>query len=239
MDGAVVTDILEELCTAGRQLEALGLSPGSSGNISVRVGDELQMSPTGVALGSLVPGELSVLSPDGQDGYAHVRGPRPSKEVALHDVFYRSDPEARCVIHLHSTYAVAASCLPAWSAYSALPPVTPYLLMRVGNIPLVPYAPPGDVVQARSLLDLDLQFHAALLQNHGPVVAGSTVAEALARAVEVEEAAKIALALGHRADVRLLDEQEAAVLSARYGQPWGPAAPTEPPTDRAATTPSS
>jgi ribulose-5-phosphate 4-epimerase/fuculose-1-phosphate aldolase len=234
-----VTALLETMCTAGRQLEALGLSPGSSGNISSRVGDELHMSPTGVALGSMSPDTLAVLSPGAQGGYTHVRGPRPSKEVALHDVFYRSDPEARCVIHLHSTYAVAASCLPAWSAYSALPPITPYLLMRVGNMPLVPYAPPGDADQAHSLLDLDFQFHAALLQNHGPVVAGTSVEEALARAVEVEEAAKIALALGHRADVRLLDEQEAAVLSARYGQPWGPAAPTEPPTDRAATTPSS
>lgn len=229
-----MSELLEAMCTAGRELESLGLSPGSSGNISVRVGDELHMSPTGVALGSLSPSELSVLGPDAQGGAVHVRGPQPSKEVALHDAFYRRNPQLRCVIHLHSTYAVAVSCLPAWSAYSALPPITPYLLMRVGNMPLVPYAAPGDAAQAQSLTELDFPFHAALLQNHGPVVAGVTVGEALARAVEVEEAAKIALALGNRPDVRVLNEREAAVLSDRYGQPWGRTAPDA---HRASTTP--
>lgn len=216
-----MSGLIETMCAAGAELNSLGLSPGTSGNISVRVEDRLHMTPSGVSLGGLHAAELSVLAVDEGGASRHIGGPRPSKEVALHDVFYRLNADFRCVIHLHSTYAVAASCLPAWSEFSALPPITPYLLMRVGNIPMVGYAPPGDFDQAESLQRLDCQFNAVLLANHGPVVAGATVEDALARAVEVEEGAKIVLALGNRSDVRLLDHEQAAALSSRYGQPWG------------------
>lgn len=214
-------ELVEKMCAAGKELNALGLSPGTSGNISVRVRDELHMSPSGVSMGRLQPDQLSRLADGRTRESRHVGGPTPSKEAALHDVFYHLDADFRCVIHLHSTYAVAASCLPAWSEYSALPPITPYLLMRVGNMPMVGYAPPGDFEQAQSLQHLGFKFNAVLLQNHGPVVAGVTVEDALARAVEVEEGAKIALAIGCRTDVHLLDAQQAGVLAARYGQPWG------------------
>lgn len=215
-----MTTLDEQLCAAAAQLSDLGLSPGTSGNISVRVGNEIHLSPSGTSLGTLQPTGLSVLSME-SDPAEHVAGPRPSKEFGLHEALYRRDPEAVCVIHLHSTHAAAASCLTPWAEHSALPPLTPYLLMRLGNLPLLPYHPPGSPEQASELLALDIECHGVLLQNHGPVVAGSTVGEAVARAVEVEESARTVLAVAHRSDVRLLDDDEAEHLASRYGQPWG------------------
>lgn len=214
-----MSNLLAEACRGGRHLESLGLSPGSSGNISVRVGDQVHISGTGQALGALSEDSLSVmeLAPD---GLAHVSGPRPSKEHGLHGALYHRDPEAVCVVHLHSTHAVAASCLPPWQEHSALPPLTPYLLMRVGNLPLIPYHPPGDADQARLLRELDIECHGALLQNHGPVVAGRTVSEAVDRAIEIELAAQTTMLVGHAPGVRVLNVDETRHLTTTYQQPW-------------------
>lgn len=215
-----MTALDEQLCAAAAQLSDLGLSPGTSGNISVRLGQEIHLSPTGTSLGTLQPSGLSILSME-DDPAVHVAGSRPSKEFGLHEALYRRDPEAVCVIHLHSTHAAAASCLDPWAEHSALPPLTPYLLMRLGNLPLLPYRPPGSPEQANDLREISFDCHGVLLQNHGPVVAGSTVDEAVARAIEVEEAARTVLAVAHRRDVRLIDDEEAHYLAGRYGQPWG------------------
>ncbi|HIT75600.1 MAG TPA: class II aldolase/adducin family protein, partial [Candidatus Avipropionibacterium avicola] len=192
-----MTPLDDQLCAAASHLSDLGLSPGTSGNISVRVGDEIHLSPSGTSLATLQPSGLSVLSM-ASDPSEHVAGPRPSKEFGLHEALYRRDPEAVCVIHLHSTHAAAASCLAPWAEHSALPPLTPYLLMRLGNLPLLPYHPPGSPEQASDLREISFECHGVLLQNHGPVVAGNTVDEAVGRAIEVEEAARTVLAVAHR-----------------------------------------
>ncbi|GAA5165699.1 class II aldolase/adducin family protein [Ornithinimicrobium tianjinense] len=224
-----MSTVVQQMCRAGKHLAELGLSPGSSGNISVREGDRLYLSPTGVALADLDEGSVAVtaLSPNGLDPLS---GPRPSKEASLHAAMYLRDPSVTCVVHLHSTYAVAASCLPPWTAYSALPPLTPYLVMRLGNLPLVPYRAPGDPSQAQLIGDLTLDFHGVLLQNHGPVVTGVDVQQAVDRAVEVEVAARTAVLIGDRPRARLLSEQECRALARHHGQPWGLATAEETPT---------
>lgn len=204
-----------ELAAAGAHLAALGLSPGSSGNLSVRDGDRVLITPTGANLTSIDPDHLTALDLNG----AHLDGPRPSKEFPLHVAFYRRDPEARAVVHLHSRHAAAASCRPAWSARSSLPPITPYFVMRVGQTPLLPYAPPGDPRQAAELEQLAFPFRAALLQNHGPVVSGTTVDAAVDAAVELEETAALLLSLG-QLPARVLTPQEAQELAHKYGTPW-------------------
>lgn len=214
-----MSDLLSEACRGGRRLEELGLSPGSSGNISVRLDGHVHISPTGQPLGSLREDDLSVMAL-GEDGLTHVSGPRPSKEHGLHAALYLRDPEAMCVVHLHSTHAVAASCLPPWTEHSALPPLTPYLLMRVGNLPLIPYHPPGDAAQADLLRELSIECHGALLQNHGPVVAGRTVAEAVDRAIEIELAAQTTMLVGRAPGVRVLTDSESEHLTSTYRQPW-------------------
>ncbi|WP_428957289.1 class II aldolase/adducin family protein [Streptomyces sp. cg35] len=204
-----------ELAAAGAHLAALGLSPGSSGNLSIRDGDRVLITPTGANLTSIDPDNLTALDLNG----THLDGPRPSKEFPLHIAFYRRDPDARAVVHLHSRHAAAVSCRPAWSPYSSLPPLTPYFVMRVGQTPLLPYAPPGDVRQAAELERLTFPFRAALLQNHGPVVSGTTAAAAIDAAVELEETAALLLSLG-QLPARLLTPQEAQELADKYGTPW-------------------
>lgn len=215
-----MNDLVEQLYNAGEQLAALGLSPGTSGNISVRKGAQVLMSPSGSSLAHLRGIELSKMNLDA-GGMKHVGGPVPSKEFGLHEAMYRRDEAAVCVIHLHSPQAVAASCLPPWAAHSALPPLTPYLLMRVGNLPMIPYHPPGDPAQARMLWENPINCNAALLQNHGPVVAGETVAEAIARCIEVEEASRTVVTVGSHPAVRVLEDSETQYLALNYGQPWG------------------
>lgn len=179
----------------------------------------MHISGTGQSLGSLTAEDLSIMELT-SDGLVHVDGPRPSKEHGLHGALYHRDPEAVCVVHLHSTHAVAASCLPPWTEHSALPPLTPYLLMRVGNLPLIPYHPPGALAQATLLRELDMECHGALLQNHGPVVAGRSVSEAVDRAIEIELAAQTMMLVGRAPGVRLLTDSEAEHLTTTYQQPW-------------------
>ncbi|MFJ8826940.1 class II aldolase/adducin family protein [Streptomyces sp. NPDC102467] len=204
-----------DLAATGARLASLGLSPGSSGNLSIREGDRVLITPTGADLAAIDADRLTVLDLAG----THLDGPRPSKEFPLHTAFYRRDPAARAVIHLHSRHAAAISCRPAWSQRSALPPLTPYFVMRVGQTPLLPYAPPGDAQQAADMEQLTFPFRAALLQNHGPVVSGPSLAAAMDAAVELEETAALLLTLGGL-PARVLTEAEARAMADKYGMPW-------------------
>ncbi|MEU6289626.1 class II aldolase/adducin family protein [Streptomyces sp. NPDC015140] len=210
--------LAHELVAAAAHLAGLGLSPGSSGNVSVRDGDRVLTTPTGADLAALDPHGLSVLDLGGR----HLDGPAPSKEYPLHLAFYRREHATRAVVHLHSRHAAAASCRSPWSERSALPPLTPYFVMRVGQIPLLPYAPPGDPAQAAGLERIAFPCRAALLQNHGPVVAGTSLRAATEAAIEVEEACALHLLLGDQ-PVRLLTPEEATALATKYGTYWEPA----------------
>ncbi len=210
-----VKEAVTDAVRIGGQLVDLGLSPGASGNISVRVGERTYMSPTGVSLGELRAEDLSVMDAEG----TQLAGLRASKEYPLHAAMYAKDPQAGAVIHLHSAQAMAASCLPPASARSALPPVTPYLVMRVGRVPFVGYAPPGSVELGDELSRVEGLFHGALLANHGLIVAGRDMEQALDRAVEVEEACRLYVQL-FGAPARWLSEDDVAVLTERHGMPW-------------------
>lgn len=200
---------------AGRQLAALGLSPGTSGNVSVRAGDLVVMSPTGTSLGNLDPDALSVLTLDGR----LVGGAAPSKEFPFHRAMYRRAVSTQAVVHLHSPHAVAMSCLRPWSVTSAVPPLTPYFVMRVGQTPLIPYASPGSSEQAEAIEALPFPFSSLLLQNHGSVCAAASLTDAVGAAVELEETSRLAVMLGGRA-ATLLPEGEPERLAKRYGTAW-------------------
>jgi ribulose-5-phosphate 4-epimerase/fuculose-1-phosphate aldolase len=212
-----MTDARKRLATAGRQLGSLGLSPGASGNISKRLGGHVVISPTGADLANLTEDGLVVLDRSGE----RVSGGTPSKEASLHIAMYRRIAQAKWVVHLHSPYATAVSCLQPWSINSAIPPITPYFVMRVGQTPLIPYATPGDAGLARYIEELDVDFHAALLQNHGLIAAGETFADTLAAITEIEATCAVLLRLNSCERI-LLPDGEAERLAERYGTPWTP-----------------
>jgi ribulose-5-phosphate 4-epimerase/fuculose-1-phosphate aldolase len=206
---------VDDLVAAGRRLAGLGLSPGSSGNISVRVGDTIVMSPTGSDLAALDAARLSVLDFEGN----LLSGPKASKEYPFHRAMYRRSEDTGAIVHLHSTNAVGVSCLEPWSTMSAIPPITPYFVMRVGQTPLIPYAAPGDSSQAGIIENLDFPFGAVLLQNHGSITSGATMATAVEAAIELEEACKLVLLLGEK-PARYLSSQEALTLASTYASSW-------------------
>jgi ribulose-5-phosphate 4-epimerase/fuculose-1-phosphate aldolase len=181
----------EEICAIGGSIFARGLTSGSSGNISVKTEEGWLMTPTGSSLGRLDPARLSRLGLDGR----LISGDPPTKESFLHRVMYEERAATGAVVHLHSTYSVAVSCLAEIDPADVLPPITAYYVMRVGRLPLVPYFRPGDLALAEAVRGFAGKHHAVLLANHGPVVAGSNLDAAVNAIEELEETAKLYLLL--------------------------------------------
>ena len=176
------------LVRLGASLFERGYSVGSAGNISVRLDDGYLMTPTNSSLGRLDVARLSRLD----RGWNHIGGDKPTKEVFLHRAFLDARPDAGAVVHLHSTHATAISCLEA----AVIPPLTPYFVMRVGRaLPLIPYYRPGDAAMEPAIHAAARTAKAVLLANHGPVICGATLTDAVNAAEELEEAAKLALML--------------------------------------------
>src|SRR6202165_1854698 len=205
--------VREEICRLGRSLFERGLTPGSSGNISVRLDDGGYMvTPTNASLGSLDPARLSRLSADGRLPPRHA----PTKEVPLHTALDQTRDAARAVVHLHSTHSVALSMLPEIDPRAALPPMTAYYLMKCGATALVPYYRPGDPAVATAIKGLAGKYASVLLANHGPVVAGESLEAAVFAIEELEETAKLYLLL-RGLNPRYLTSAHISDLSVAFG----------------------
>ncbi|QRG06273.1 aldolase [Xanthobacter dioxanivorans] len=186
------TKLREDICRFGRSLFERGLTPGSSGNVSVRLDDGgWLVTPTNASLGFLDPARLSRLDALGR----LVSGDAPTKEIPLHSALYETRGAARAIVHLHSTHAVALTMLPEIDPRAALPPMTPYYLMRAGQTALLPYFRPGDPAVADAIRGLAGRYSSVLLANHGPVVAGDTLEAAVFATEELEETARLYLLL--------------------------------------------
>ena len=184
-----------------------GLTFGSSGNISVRMEDGWLMTPTGCSMGNIEPEKISKLDENGN----LISGDPPTKESFLHLAMYEKRPQDSAVVHLHSTHSVAVSCLDEINPKNVLPPITAYYVMRIGTLPLIPYFPPGDIKLAKVVREMASEHHAVLLANHGPVVSGKSLQDAVYATEELEETAKLFLLLqGHK--TRFLNSSEEAAL---------------------------
>lgn len=211
------TSAAHTLVELGAELARAGLTTGQAGNVSSRDGDRVLMTPTNADLGRLDPSRLSVVD---RGGYL-LDGPRPTKEMRLHLAMYERDPAAGAVVHVHSAAATAVSCLPTWSPHTAIVPLTPYVLMKVGQVPLIPYRAPGDPDQAVLIAEHPLPFRGALLANHGSIAAAADAESALAAAIEIEEACRVMLAL-RDTPARELTGDQITELVDRSGTPWTP-----------------
>lgn len=203
----------DEICRFGRSLFERGLTPGSSGNISVQLDDGgWLVTPTNASLGFLDPAKLSRLDADG----ALMSGDAPTKEVPLHTAIYQTRGSARAVVHLHSTHSVALSMLPEIDPRAALPPMTPYYLMRCGLTALLPYYRPGDPAVADAIKGLAGKYASVLLANHGPVVASGSLEAAVFAIEELEETAKLYLLL-RGLNPRYLSPEQVKDLTITFG----------------------
>ena len=203
----------EDITRFGRSLFERGLTPGSSGNISVRLDDGgWLVTPTNASLGFLDPARISRLDANG----ALVAGDAPTKEIPLHTALYETRGNARAIVHLHSTHSVAVSMLPDIDPRAMLPPMTAYYLMRVGATALVPYYRPGDPAVADAIRGLAGKYSSVVLANHGPVVAGETLEAAVFATEELEETAKLYLLL-RNLNPRYLTKQQVKDLETVFG----------------------
>jgi 3-dehydro-4-phosphotetronate decarboxylase len=185
-----------EICRVGASLFERGYVHASAGNISVRLprGRGFLITPTDACLGTLEPDALAHVDAQGQQ----LSGARASKTLALHRAIYAADASAHCVIHTHSTHLVALTLRGVWSADDVLPPITPYFVMKVGHVPLIPYRRPGDPALAH---DIAQKISAARGRGHalravlherlGPNVWHDSPAAAMATLEELEETARL------------------------------------------------
>jgi 3-dehydro-4-phosphotetronate decarboxylase len=203
--------IREAIVRWSRSLFERRFTVGSSGNISVKLDDGYIFTPTNACLGFLEPARLSRLDATGR----HVSGDPPTKELALHFAFYDARPEARAVVHLHSTYATALSCLADTDPEDAMAPITPYMVMRVGRVPIIEYVRPGSPDIAPLIAARAADHPAVLLANHGPVVAGRSLEAAVYTIEELEETAKL-LVVTRGMTVRHLDSEQIADLEQTF-----------------------
>lgn len=202
----------ETMARLAKSLFDRGFTVGSSGNISVALDDGLLITPTNSCFGFLDPARISKLDQAGN----HVAGDKPSKEIFLHQAFYETRPGTGAVVHLHSTYATAVSCLADTDPEDCIPPLTPYVVMRVGRVKLLPYIKPGDPGMGTMIRALKGSHACVLLANHGPVVAAKTLESAVYASEELEETAKLVMLMrGQKA--RLLTGENVDELVRTFG----------------------
>ena len=201
----------DQIVLLAKSMFERGLTFGSSGNISARVDDGWLMTPTGSTMGTLDPSKISKLNNEG----THIQGDKPTKESFLHRVMYEQRPGTGAVVHLHSTHSVAVSCLVDVDKKNVLPPITAYYVMKIGTLPLIPYFPPGDLNLAKAVSEMASDHHAVLLANHGPVVAGKSLEDAVYAMEELEETAKLFLMLKNM-NTSFLDDFQIADLKNRF-----------------------
>ncbi len=212
-----------EICRVGRSLFERGLVHATAGNISVRLPDAqgFLITPTDACLGFLQPADLAQTDVSG----APLAGPRPSKTLALHRAIYAAEPEAQCVLHTHSTELVALTLAGVWQPDAVLPPITPYFVMKVGRVPLIPYHRPGDPAAAALVADAISQarargapIRAALLDRLGPNVWHDSPAAAMAVLEELEETARLWRLTRHAPAP--LAEADIEALRQTFGARW-------------------
>ncbi|QIM67685.1 aldolase [Mannheimia granulomatis] len=200
-----------QMVELARSLFKRGYTVGGAGNLSVRLDENrILVTPTGSSLGRLEVERLSVLDMQGNV----LSGDKPSKESVFHLALYQKNPECQAIVHLHSTYLTALSCLQDLDIDNAITAFTPYYVMRVGRLPVIPYYRPGDINIARELGERALDAKAFLLANHGVVVTGSNLIDAVDNTEELEETAKLHFILQGQ-KVRYLTEDEVNDLKNR------------------------
>lgn len=206
----------EQICLLAKSMFDRGLTGGSTGNISARTEDGgLLVSPTGTSFGRLDPGRLSRFDADG----VHISGDKPTKEMPLHSAFYDTRSAAGAVVHLHACHSVAWSMMPGVDADNFLPPLTPYAIMKLGRVKLLPFFLPGDPAMGEAVRGLAGKRSAVMLANHGPVVAGKDIEAACNAIEELEDTARLAMMMrGY--DAKMLTSEQVQNLVAKFDVEW-------------------
>ena len=206
----------EQIRLLAKSMFDRGLTGGSTGNISARTEDGgLLVSPTGTSFGRLDPARLSRFDATGN----LIDGDKPTKEMPLHSAFYDTRSTAGAVVHLHSCHSVALSMMPDVDPDNFLPPMTPYAIMKLGKVKLLPFFMPGDPAMGDAVRGLAGKRSAVMLANHGPVVAGKDIEAACNAIEELEDTARLAI-LMRGYDAKMLTPEQVSALVTKFDVEW-------------------
>lgn len=201
------------LADASRELVRLGLNQGTAGNISVRHGDDMLITPSGLPPEQTAPEMIAVMALSGDDDPPSWHGPRaPSSEWRLHRDILRHRADVGAIVHTHSLYATVLA-----TQHREIPALH-YMIAAFGGprIRCTPYVPFG----TQALSDLILEHlgprHAVLLGNHGMVATGRDLEQAMWRAAELESLAKLTVVAGATGTPVLLADDEIARTIERF-----------------------
>lgn len=203
-------ELIAQFIAAGKTLYERGYASGAAGNMSQLLPDgTVVATPTGSCLGLLNPEELSIVDMEGN----LISGLKATKEVKFHLAIYKNNPEIKSVVHLHSCYCTAYACLKDLNPQSAIQPITPYVVMRMGEVPLIPYYKPGSIHLAEDIAKVAPGHKAFLMANHGMITCGKNMTEAVNNAEELEAACQTFFLLQACPErIRYLSDEEIAQL---------------------------
>ena len=198
--------LLLEFAETGKSLYERGYATGAAGNMSVLLPDgTVAVTPTGSCLGKLDPNNLSIVDMEGN----LLKGPKATKEVLFHLAIYKNNPDHKAIVHLHCSFATAYSCLKDLNPKSVFNPITPYLVMRMGDVPLIPYHKPGSLGLTNDIAVVAAHHNAFLMANHGMITCGKNLNEAMNNAEEFEASCKLYFLLqGCPERIKYLSESE-------------------------------
>lgn len=200
----------EELVATMRAMETKGLNRGTSGNVSVRCGEGILVTPTGIVPDALTAESIVYVDAAGQAAGAY----RPSSEWRMHKGIYDRRPDAQAVVHCHARHATILACVGR-----EIPPLHYMVLVSGGpSVRVAPYATFGSDELARGVVETLSGRRACLMANHGLIALGNTLRMALAIAEEVEEQAAVYLGTLAIGGPMLLDDRQIADVTAAFGR---------------------
>jgi L-fuculose-phosphate aldolase len=195
----------QEIVRVCRMLHQKNYLAGTDGNVSVRLGDQVLLTPSGVNKGMME--EDQVITVDLKGRLLAGTG-RPTSELRMHLLVYELRPEAGAVVHAHLPYATACTL----AGISLLEPILPEVVITLKGIPTAAYATPGTEEVPKALRDFIQEFDAILLSRHGAITVGRDLMDAYNKMEKLEHTARVVLAARLQGPVSPLSASEVEKL---------------------------
>jgi L-fuculose-phosphate aldolase len=204
----------EQLVRYAARLRADGLAVGAAGNLSIRLGDQVAITPSGISYDEVAPADICIVGMDGQELDAPET---PSSELPMHLAVYAAT-SAAAIVHTHSAEVIALS-----ATRSELPAIHYAIAGLGGPVRVAPYTRFGSSAIAEAALTALHERRAAILQNHGAICYGRSLPQAYDRALLLEWLARVYRLAASHGEPRILsaaelDEVSAEAARRRYGE---------------------
>ncbi|MBO8160027.1 MAG: class II aldolase/adducin family protein [Thermosipho sp. (in: Bacteria)] len=184
------------------------LVKGTWGNVSIKEGDLIYITPSGIPYDKLTKDDISVVDING----THISGLKPSSELPTHIEIYKARKDVNAIVHTHPVFSTTVSLITSF-----IPPLVEDAVMILGpRINVSEYALPGTVKLAQNVVNALGENHAVILKNHGLITVGSDIREALTASLVCEKTAEIFLYALNIGNFSEINEGDAVMLRNKY-----------------------